>query len=156
MPAGKVRVSVDGETGERVASIIKTKLGDIDIWMPNSALDMRISLSTEVPGLCLCPFFLIRIATPPPVDDLLMRDRIRQKDRYSYLAEHCQVDLTTTTAGSDKTDVKEITHEIEVEYRHPKYLFIEMAKWERGEAHRFRELVNVMLNTVRSLARKAQ
>jgi hypothetical protein len=96
------------------------------------------------------------VAEAPPVDDLQLRDKIREKDRYSYLAEHCQVDLTTTTAGSDKNEVKEITHEIEVEYRHPKYLFIEMAKWDNGEAHRFRELVNVMINSVRSLARKAK
>jgi hypothetical protein len=50
----KLRVSVNTETGERLETIVKEKLEDIDIWCPNSALDMRISISTETPGLaCL-------------------------------------------------------------------------------------------------------
>jgi len=137
----KVRVSVDSATGKAVACVLKQRIADINVWMPNSPLDYRISISVEIPA-----------TAPPPTH---IRTLIREKDRISYIQEHCQVDLTKTTSTSDSHREAEISHECEVEYRFPKYLYTEKKKWESGEGHRFRELVGVMLGTVRGLSRKS-
>ena len=71
------------------------------------------------------------------------------------MQEYCQVDLTQITSSSERDRDVEIVHEVEVEYRFPAYLYAEKEKWERGEKQRFRELINVMVNTVRGLSRKS-
>ena len=50
----KMRVSRDRQ-GNVVESIVKSRLGDMNVYSPQEALDWRISVSTEEPGM-FCAF----------------------------------------------------------------------------------------------------
>jgi hypothetical protein len=87
----KARVTYDQKTGQVLATIVKARVADIDIHMPNCALDCRISINLEMNW-------------DSPVDEL---ERLgagvaekfpdRKKDRLSYNQGHYQIDLTQVT-----------------------------------------------------------
>lgn len=87
----KVRVTYEQRSRKVVATIVKVRVADLNIHMPNSPLDCRISINLEMNW-------------PGPVEELEQigggGDRgspPRQKDRLSYAQGSIQVDLTQVT-----------------------------------------------------------
>ena len=50
----KIRVTRDERTGEVLETLRKVRLADMNVHCPKRAVDWRISVNVEVPGLCLC------------------------------------------------------------------------------------------------------
>lgn len=90
--APKVRVTHDQKTGQVLARIIKTRVQDLDIYIPNSPLDCRISVNLEMKY--------------DGDTEALVRGSERQnqpdrnKDRLSYTQSHYQIDLTQVTSAT--------------------------------------------------------
>lgn len=87
----KVRVTYDQKTGEPLAKIVKARVADINLHMPNAPLDCRISINLEA-------------AWDGPIEELEQiavghgnKFPDRSKDRLSYTQSHYQVDLTQVT-----------------------------------------------------------
>jgi polynucleotide 5'-triphosphatase len=85
----KVRVSQDQKTGQVLAMIIKARIADLDIYMPQQCLDCRISINLEM-------------KYDGSVEEVLAsnigeRQPDRNKDRLSYTQSHYQIDLTQVT-----------------------------------------------------------
>jgi polynucleotide 5'-triphosphatase len=88
--AVKVRVSHDQKTGEVLARIIKTRVQDLDIYIPSSPLDCRISVNLEM------KYDGDIEALSRGVDKQSRPDR--SKDRLSYTHSNYQIDLTQVTS----------------------------------------------------------
>lgn len=83
----RMRASHDQKSGELLARIIKTRVRDLDIYIPNSPLDCRISVNLEMKydgdvGLA---------GDPKSQPD-------RLKDRLSYSQSNYQIDLTQVSS----------------------------------------------------------
>ena len=87
----KVRVTHDQKTGEVLAKIIKTRVKDLDIFIPNSPLDCRISVNLEM------KYDGDTEALARGTDRQNQPDR--NKDRLSYKQSHYQIDLTQVTSS---------------------------------------------------------
>jgi len=88
----KVRVTHDQKTNQVLAKIIKVRLIDFDIHMPNTPLDCRISIAFELEydgnvG------DIVGEATEQKYPD-------RSKDRLSYTQGPYQIDLTQVTQAT--------------------------------------------------------
>jgi polynucleotide 5'-triphosphatase len=86
----KVRVSHDQKTGQVLAKIIKTRVQDLDIYIPSSPLDCRISVNLEM------KYDGDIEALGRGVDKQGQPDRL--KDRLSYTHSNYQIDLTQVTS----------------------------------------------------------
>jgi polynucleotide 5'-triphosphatase len=95
--APKVRVTHDQKTGEVLAKIIKTRVKDLDIFIPNSPLDCRISVNLEM------KYDGDTEALARGADRQNQPDR--NKDRLSYKQSHYQIDLTQVTSSKVSTVV---------------------------------------------------
>lgn len=88
----KVRVTYDQKTRQVLAKIVKARIADLDLHIPNCPLDCRISINLE--AAWDGPVEDIeRTATPSGMDRLPDRN----KDRLSYDQSHYQIDLTQVT-----------------------------------------------------------
>jgi hypothetical protein len=84
----KARVTYDQRNNQVLGKIVKVRVNDIDIHLPNCPLDCRISINLEVNW-------------DGPIEEL---ERLtvghaekfpdRNKDRLSYTQSHYQIDLT--------------------------------------------------------------
>lgn len=87
----RARVTYDQRTKEVLAKIVKARVADLHIHMPNSPVDCRLSVNLEMDW-------------PGPVEELETGgggNAPRQKDRLSYAQGNIQVDLTQVSmAGS--------------------------------------------------------
>lgn len=90
--APKVRITHDQKTGAPLAQIIKTRVKDLDIYIPNSPLDCRISVNLEM------RYDGDSEALARSSDKKNQPDR--NKDRLSYTQSHYQIDLTQVTSAS--------------------------------------------------------
>ncbi|KAI8818859.1 CYTH-like domain-containing protein [Chytriomyces cf. hyalinus JEL632] len=135
--ADRVRVSVDKKTDEVIATIQKKRIADLNVYNPSSKLDYRISLNMEVPA-------------EMPYSD---QDAIysRDKDRMSYVYQAVQIDLTQVTDSIKNEKV----HELEVELASSETLLREKEKLDNRQPNQFQEIVGVLLNNVRVLAKEA-
>lgn len=96
----KIRVTKDQEsfTTKPGGSVIKRRLGNLEVYCPNRPFDYRISVNLE-------------IQTPEP-DSSITADFYREKNRMSYVHTGLRVDLTTVKTGNAG---EEMQHELEVE-----------------------------------------
>lgn len=99
----KARVTYDQKTGQVLNKIIKARVADIDIHMPNSPMDCRLSINLEMNW-------------DGPVEELerlgpTQNDKSseRQKDRLSYTQGHYQIDLTQVTLSTPGPSVRLLT-----------------------------------------------
>ncbi|KAH0595125.1 hypothetical protein MHUMG1_06874 [Metarhizium humberi] len=148
----KARVTYDQKTGQVLNKIIKARVADIDIHMPNSPMDCRLSINLEMNW-------------DGPVEELerlgpTQNDKTseRQKDRLSYTQGHYQIDLTQvtlSTPGPSSTQKMEKEHELEIELASA-IVLDQGAKAMSGAPHRYQELIEGFLDNVRVLARKAR
>ncbi|KAJ3155406.1 mRNA-capping enzyme subunit beta [Geranomyces michiganensis] len=137
--ARKIRVSMDAKTGRVREVLHKHRIADLEIHLPNSPLDFRISMSLEVPA-------------PHPPPDSESRSR-RHKDRLSYSHQAVRVDLTQVKQITGKKE--EVTHEVEVEFIRAACLLEERQKRMQNQPNLFTAYVDVFLNNLRFLSRKA-
>lgn len=86
----KVRVSRDQKTGREIARIVKARVADLDLWMPNSPLDVRLSVNLEMRFEGDLP---MDFGVAPNEDD----GGERRKDRLGYRQSGYTVDLTQVT-----------------------------------------------------------
>lgn len=88
----RVRVTHDQQKGVLLGKIVKARVCDIDLHMPNSAMDCRISINLEMnwDG----SLEELEAANPPDA-----RQPDRNKDRLSYSHGLYQIDLTQVTQG---------------------------------------------------------
>ncbi|KHN95475.1 mRNA capping enzyme, beta subunit, structural domain protein [Metarhizium album ARSEF 1941] len=148
----KARVTYDQKTGQALNKIIKARVADIDIHMPTSPMDCRLSINLEMNW-------------DGPVEELerlgpTQNDKTsdRQKDRLSYTQGHYQIDLTQvtlSTLGPSSTQKMEKEHELEIELASA-IVLDQGAKAMGGEANRYQELIEGFLDNVRVLARKGR
>ncbi|KAJ3169423.1 mRNA-capping enzyme subunit beta [Geranomyces variabilis] len=135
----KIRVSMDQKTGQVREVLCKRRIADLEIHLPNSPLDFRISMSLEMPA-------------PHPPPGSVSRSR-RFKDRLSYSHQAVRVDLTQVKQVMGKSE--EVTHECEVEFIRAACLLEEREKRLRNQPNLFTAYVDVFLNNLRFLSRKA-
>jgi len=147
----RVRISRDQETKEVIAKIVKSRVGDLDLHLPTSPMDCRISVNLEWdwdgPTQELEALAARQKGTGEPD---------RNKDRVTYTHGHYQVDLTqvtqqTVVQGHTKVDRE---HELEVELN-PDILIDQGHKAMSGQKHRLPELIEGLVDNIRVLAGKA-
>lgn len=138
--AVKVRISHDQKTGQVLAAIIKTRVKDLDIFMPSSPLDCRISVNLEM------RYDGDIEALTRGVDKQNQPDRL--KDRLSYTQSHYQIDLTqvTSTAGEKE-------HELEIEID-TRVLVEQGLRVKSGQPHRYDSLVEGLMNNIHVLTKE--
>ena len=178
--APRARVTYDQRTKDVLAKIIKVRVADMHIHMPNAPVDCRISVNLEMDW-------------PGPVEELEQGggggNAARQKDRLSYAQGNIQVDLTQVTmpgAGVSSSpfslpftpqssyplaseEVRRYSkgeklltenkaprgkeHELEVELS-PGIVVEQGRRLMANEPHKYPELVESFVDNVRLLARK--
>ncbi|KAI8820124.1 CYTH-like domain-containing protein [Fimicolochytrium jonesii] len=142
----KVRVSTDQKTKQIIECVTKRRLANLEIHLPNSHLDIRITVSLEIPA-----------------DPSLLRDQMRDrdpqlrraKDRLSYTHEAIRVDLTQVVRVDPYGREESRTHEVEVEFLNSAHLLEEKTKRHAGQPDNFNAYVSVFMNNLRGLCRKA-
>ncbi|CAO1625179.1 unnamed protein product [Sympodiomycopsis kandeliae] len=99
----KIRVTKDQEsfTTKPGGSVIKKRLGNLEVYCPNRAFDYRISVNLE-------------IQTPEP-EASIQADFHREKNRMSYTHTGLRVDLTLVKSSNANSGEEETQHELEVE-----------------------------------------
>ncbi|KAF2007448.1 mRNA triphosphatase CET1 [Amniculicola lignicola CBS 123094] len=139
----RVRVTLDGKTGEVIAKIIKVRVANLEISSPQTEWDYRIGINLEIkyPG---------EIAALKPVQEpgKTADEMKRSKDRvsYSWLGAY-QVDLTQVSQGPTKN------HELELELN-ADLLIAEAMRIKQGHDSKFEILVAGMMNNLRVLSRE--
>jgi hypothetical protein len=135
----RVRMTTDLETLKRIASIIKVRIADLEIYNPTQDFDYRISISVESPwngnNMDLIP--------------LKEHDSERTKDRVSYRHMGYQIDLTQVSYP----DGTKQQHELEVEIS-AEQLRLELANLSQQKPNRYEGLVKGFLDDVRILCRQ--
>ncbi|EGG12612.1 uncharacterized protein MELLADRAFT_76245 [Melampsora larici-populina 98AG31] len=135
----QIRVTKSQGNGEIKESIVKLKLGSLDITCPSRLFDFRVSVNLERP------------APLPPPDALPHYRRI--KDRLSYEHQICQIDLTQVK--TDDPNVK-VQHELEVEIKDIQTLLNLGFQWNEGTGDpSYLIYLKVWLNNVRLLIRNS-
>ncbi|KAI9184533.1 mRNA-capping enzyme subunit beta [Blastocladiella emersonii ATCC 22665] len=152
----RVRVTTDALAGTPLATIRKTRLDSIDVFVPRAPLDYRVSVSLEEP---------VDASTALGHADT----RERHKDRISYRHRLVQVDLTqvqslpvgtpwgspAAVAASKTGDG--VSHELEVEFVDAaSSILAEKRALDAGKPSKFQENVVHLVNNVRMLADKAR
>lgn len=132
----KVRISTD-RSGAVVATIVKTRLADLNVHSPGEVFDWRVSLSTETP--------IEFEPTHPPIN-------VREKDRAVYSADTCRVDLTVVTSKQGGKQ-PQLSYELEIEVLDAPRLIEEGEKEERGEPNVFDDVLQSVLDTARMIIR---
>ena len=85
----KIRVTYDQKTNQILAKIIKVRIADLNIFLPNCPLDCRISINFEMKYNGDIESIISR--------NTLDRSNDRSKDRLSYTHGLYQIDLTQVT-----------------------------------------------------------
>ncbi|KAI8613346.1 CYTH-like domain-containing protein [Chytriomyces sp. MP71] len=133
----RTRVTVNTKTNEVMAVIQKKRIADLNIYNPANHLDYRISINLE-----------LKTDLPFSEDDVIFT---RDKDRMSYVYQAVQVDLTQVTDSNNGNKV----HELEVELANVEQLLREKEKHDLRQPNQFTEIVGVLINNVRVLARES-
>jgi len=144
----RIRETICSETGIVKATIIKEKMGSIEIHMPKTAFDFRISASLEKPV--------------PQVEKGRHPDCIRKKDRISYEFECFSIDVTTIStwdgptpacaedimqkSGEQQHSPSSRTYEVEIEIRDVKFLRHHRKLFATRQQNCFQQLCTVFFN----------
>jgi hypothetical protein len=143
----KARITTNQETGEVLATIVKARVTDMNIYLPMAMLDCRISINLEWPWDG--PPDEISSNHPPNRE----RQPDRCKDRMSYTQGHFQVDLTQVSQSGARSGQPDKEHELEVEMNTA--ALIEQGQRAQGdEPHLYPEVVEAFVANIRSLARR--
>ncbi|KAH7406063.1 CYTH-like domain-containing protein [Phaeosphaeria sp. MPI-PUGE-AT-0046c] len=139
----RIRVTHDQKTGQVLRSMIKHRIGNLEISSPQTEWDYRVGINLE-------------INYPGPVDNLepvvepgkSLESMKRHKDRmsYSWMGAY-QVDLTQVQQGSLKN------HELELELNSD-VLLNNADKIRGGEDSQFEKLISGMMYNLRVLSRE--
>lgn len=141
----KVRRTFDKKTGEMTAQIIKTRVGDLEIYNPNEEFDFRISVSLET------PWSGPESHLKPPATGQNTNDRL--KDRLSYKHRDYQIDLTQIS-HNDPEKVGQHEHEVEVEINNDSFsAALENAR--AGSGDRYEKCISGFVDNIRILASHA-
>ncbi|KAI1840077.1 hypothetical protein JX266_013727 [Neoarthrinium moseri] len=143
----KARVTTNQETGDVIAKIIKARIVDLNIHLPMTQFDCRISINLEWDW-------------DGPAEEIVNnhpqhreRQPDRAKDRMSYNQGHFQVDLTQVSQVNTRTGQTEKEHELEVEM--DANMLIEQAmRAAEDKTNLYEELIEGFVNNIRGLARK--
>lgn len=168
----RVRVTYDQKTREVLHKIVKARVADMDLHMPSSPMDCRLSINLEMKW----------DGSAEELERLggAMADRQpeRSKDRLSYTQGHYQVDLTQVTQSvfgprvsararglcvlgaltrcpRQNTQRMDKEYELEIELA-PSVVLDQSSKAMNGAPHRYSELIEGLVDNVRVLARKAR
>ncbi|KAK0611784.1 CYTH-like domain-containing protein [Immersiella caudata] len=147
--AAKVRVTYDQKTNEVLAKIVKVRIADINLHVPSSPLDCRISINLEMDwsgSVDDLEQMAAQSTRPAPPN--------RNKDRLSYNHSHYQIDLTQVTIMGQQGGHPKKEHELEVELS-PDALIDQGKRAMNGQPNQYADLVDGFLNNIRVLARKA-
>ncbi|KAH8655251.1 CYTH-like domain-containing protein [Xylariales sp. PMI_506] len=142
----RARITTDKKTGQVIAIIVKSRVADINIHLPMSPLDCRISINLEWPWDGTADEIM---ANQQPNRD---RQPNRTKDRLSYTQGNFQVDLTQVTQEGGRGAVEK-EHELEVEMR-AEALLEQGQRLQQGRENVFANLVEAFVNNIRVLARR--
>ncbi|KZV88061.1 mRNA triphosphatase CET1 [Exidia glandulosa HHB12029] len=137
----KLRVSRDPTTNKTVESIIKRRIGDLNILCPSMNADWRVSVNVEDP------------VPEPPTG--AKEDHQRNKDRISYTHQAFRIDLTQVK-DSGSQGKQPPTHELEIEFAQGDELmrFASVrGDLSSPECDTFDELVRVFVNNCRLMIR---
>lgn len=144
----KGRITRDQQTGEILAKIVKARVADLNIHLPMSNLDCRISVNLEYDW-------------EGTADEIIRghpqgreRQPDRAKDRMSYTQGYFQVDLTQVSHANERTGQMEKEHELEVEMNGD--ALIEQgtrASADPPQANLYPELIETFVNNIRALSR---
>ncbi|KAF1913854.1 CYTH-like domain-containing protein [Ampelomyces quisqualis] len=139
----RIRVTRDQKTNQVLRSMIKHRIGNLEISSPQTEWDYRIGINLEInyPG---------SIDNLEPVVEAgkTLESMKRQKDRMSYSWQGAyQVDLTQVQQGSTKN------HELELELNSD-VLLGNADKVTRKEANSFEALINGIMHNLRVLSRE--
>ncbi|KAH6576451.1 hypothetical protein BASA50_006735 [Batrachochytrium salamandrivorans] len=143
---GKVRKTINTKTKQTKCIISKVNVANLEVFMPSSPLDYRVSVNIEKH---------IDVINP-----LKSPDFSRFKDRLSYTLSPFQVDLTQVKRAVEgpHNSVKQIgedMHELEVEFNRPDKLIAEMERESRRQPNAYLDLVHALLTNVRLLIKKS-
>ncbi|KAK6829767.1 CYTH-like domain-containing protein [Apiospora arundinis] len=143
----KARITVDQKTGDVLAKIVKARVGDLNIYLPDWPVDCRISVNLEWDW------------DGPPEEitsnQMPHREKLpdREKDRLSYKHGFFQVDLTQVKRQlAGRGPEKE--HELEVELDAGVLLDHGRLLLDRDQENKYQDIVEMLVNNVRALARK--
>ncbi|KAI8895904.1 CYTH-like domain-containing protein, partial [Globomyces pollinis-pini] len=136
---GKVRQTIDQKSKKIKNCILKTKVENLEIYMPNSQLDCRISVNIET-----------QLTLP---EELKSPDFERQKDRVSYSLSPFQIDLTQVKSNANGTD--DVMHELEIELTDINE-FTNDIQLEGPPSKRVLDTIDAFMNNIRILSRKAK
>lgn len=147
-PSEKVRVTRD-RAGHHVASVVKTRIADLNVHSPGEVFDWRISLNTET------PVEFDEAGRPPGA--------VREKDRAVYTGDTCRVDLTfvrthskghaAQAAQGQPQGEGSTSYELEIEVLDAPRLIAEGDKEARGEPNVFDDVLQSVLDTARMIIR---
>lgn len=138
-----LRISKDTETGRVLAKVEKRRIGDIFIYNPSDALDLRLTLSLEIP----IPEVPRAVTREPP-------EMTRRKVRTSHTIPSCKcnIDLTKVFTLSDKR-VEDQSFEVEIEVDSGWLLDAFERTHRQGVQQTYEDTVRVMMNNARILNR---
>jgi polynucleotide 5'-triphosphatase len=139
----RIRVTRDQKTNQVIRTMIKHRIGNLEISSPQTEWDYRIGINLEInyPGS-------IDNLEPVVEPGKNLESMKRQKDRmsYSWMGAY-QVDLTQVQQGPMKN------HELELELSSD--VLLEHAdKVRNKEPSKFEELITGMMNNLRVLSRE--
>ncbi|KAK8075736.1 mRNA-capping enzyme subunit beta [Apiospora hydei] len=142
----KARITTDQKTGEVLAKIVKARVGDLNLYLPQCPVDCRISINLEWEW------------DGPPEE--IMSNQMphrekqpdREKDRLSYKHGFFQVDLTQVKRqlagrGPEKEHELEVELDAGILLDHGRFLE------SQGES-KYQDIVEMLVNNVRALARR--
>lgn len=104
---GKTRITQDEARTKVLESMVKRRLGDLAIFMPNCSLDVRISVNLEMP-LAVSQADLQAIASGN-----IESERFKDRRSYQDNATAIQYDLTEVTQS--RSGQSETRYELEME-----------------------------------------
>ncbi|KAM7191710.1 CYTH-like domain containing protein [Naviculisporaceae sp. PSN 640] len=140
----KLRVTYDQKTNDVLAKIIKARVHDIHLFLPQSTLDCRISVNLEMDWEGPVEALASQTKRAPAPD--------RNKDRLSYSHGLYQVDLTQVTQVNAQRPEKQ--HELEIEVN-PAAIVDQGQRAAAGQPNMYIDLIGGFLNNIVLLARKA-
>jgi hypothetical protein len=136
----RVRRTVDEQTNQVKATIIKSRIVDLEVYNPRCEFDYRISISVESPWE----------GNPKWLENADDNKQDRRKDRISYRHRAYQVDLTQVKY---ENVAAKLEHELEVEIS-TDVIRMEIDKAKSGQADGYMDLVRGFVDNVRILCRE--
>lgn len=136
----RVRRTIDEDSRQVKAQIIKSRIADLEVYNPQSDFDYRISISIESPWE----------GDPGWLLEMTEEGRDRQKDRMSYRHMAYQIDLTQVSY--QHTTEKE--HELEVEIS-TEMVRRELDNLKLQRPNRYEPLIRGLIDNMRILCRRA-